>query len=69
MAHNMLLDGNTSEDSHSLDRRPWVGDAKLGLALIWNRWQLAFANVWRSREFEGQREHDQFGSLTLSRAF
>ncbi len=69
MAHNMLLDGNTFEDSHSVDRRPWVGDAKLGLALIWNRWQLAFANVWRSREFEGQREHDQFGSLTLSRAF
>ncbi len=66
MAHNMLLDGNTFEDSHSVDRREWVGDAKVGLALTWSRWQLAFATVWRTHEFEGQDEHDQFGSLTLS---
>ncbi|HSX72203.1 MAG TPA: lipid A deacylase LpxR family protein [Pseudomonas sp.] len=66
MAHNMLLDGNTFRDSHSVDREPLVGDAQLGLALTWDRWQLSFANVWRSKEFEGQNEHDQFGSLSLS---
>ena len=66
MAQNMLLDGNTFEDSHSVDRRDWVGDAKVGVALSWSRWQLAFASVWRTREFEGQQEHDQFGSITLS---
>ncbi|MCQ4323387.1 DUF2219 domain-containing protein [Stutzerimonas stutzeri] len=66
MAQNMLLDGNTFEDSHSVDRREWVGDAKLGVALTWDRWQLAFASVWRTHEFEGQQEHDQFGSITLS---
>lgn len=69
MAHNMLLDGNTFEDSHSVDRREWVGDAQLGVALMWSRWQLAFTSVWRSREFEAQQEHDQFGSITLTRAF
>lgn len=36
MAHNLLLDGNTFEDSHSVDRREWVGDAKLGAALTWD---------------------------------
>jgi len=51
-----------------VDRREWVGDAKLGVALTWSRWQLAFASVWRSREFQGQKEHDQFGSITLSTA-
>ncbi|MCW3148950.1 lipid A deacylase LpxR family protein [Stutzerimonas stutzeri] len=66
MAQNMLLDGNTFEDSHSVDRREWVGDAKLGVALTWTRWQLAFASVWRTHEFEGQQKHDQFGSITLS---
>lgn len=66
MAHNLLLDGNTFEDSHSVDSREWVGDAQLGFALTWNRWQLAFTNVWRSDEFEEQDRHDQFGSLTLS---
>lgn len=66
MAHNMLLDGNTFEDSHSVDRRQWVGDAQVGVALTWSRWQLAFASIWRTREFESQQEHDQFGSITLS---
>ncbi|MGO2414740.1 MAG: hypothetical protein ACTH7H_03160 [Cobetia crustatorum] len=27
---------------------------------------MAFVNVWRTHEFETQRESDQFGSLTLS---
>lgn len=69
MAHNMLLEGNTFKDSHSVDSREWVGDAKAGVALTWNSWQLAFASVWRTREFHGQDEHDQFGSLTLSAWF
>lgn len=66
MAHNMLLDGNTFEDSHSVDRRPWVGDAQVGMALSWNRWQLSYSSVWRTREFEEQNSSDQFGSVTLS---
>lgn len=66
MAHNMLLDGNTFKDSHSVDREKWVGDAQLGFAMLWDRWQLSFANVWRSHEFKTQQEHDQFGSVTLS---
>ena len=66
MAYNMLLDGNTFEDSHSVDRRPWVGDAQIGLALSWNRWQLTYSSVWRTHEFEEQDSGDQFGSITLS---
>lgn len=69
MVHNMLLDGNTFSDSHSVDRRPWVGDANLGLALTWSRWQLSFVSVWRTKEFEEQDGSDQFGSLTVSTAF
>ncbi|MCT8467757.1 lipid A deacylase LpxR family protein [Chromohalobacter canadensis] len=66
MAHNLLLDGNTFEDSHSVDRRQWVGDALTGVALTWDSWQLTYTSVWRTHEFEAQDEHDQFGSLTLS---
>lgn len=69
MAQNMLLEGNTFKSSHSVDPREWVGDAKAGVALTWNSWQLAFASVWRTREFNGQDEHDQFGSLTVSTWF
>ena len=66
MAYNMLLDGTTFEDSHSVDRRPWVGDAQLGLAVSWDRWQLTYSSVWRTHEFESQDDGDQFGSITLS---
>lgn len=69
MAQNMLLEGNTFKSSHSVDPNEWVGDAKAGIALTWDSWQLAFAGVWRTREFRGQDEHDQFGSLTLSSWF
>lgn len=69
MAQNMLLEGNTFKSSHSVDPNEWVGDAKAGIALTWNSWQLAFASVWRTREFRGQDEHDQFGSLTVSTWF
>lgn len=66
VAHNMLLDGNTFHDSHSVDREDLVGDAQLGLTLMWDRWQLSAANIWRTREFKGQNEPDQFGLLSLS---
>ena len=69
MAHNLLLDGNTFEDSHSVDRREWVGDAQVGAALTWDRWQVAYTYLWRSKEFEEQDRFDQFGSIVLSTWF
>lgn len=66
MAHNLLLDGNTFEDSHSVEREPWVGDAQAGVTMTWQDWQLSLTNVWRTREFEGQDRHDEFGSIQLS---
>lgn len=66
MAHNLLLDGNTFEDSHSVDRREWGGDLQLGVVASWGRWQVAYANVWRSREFERQKEVNRFSSVTFS---
>lgn len=69
IAHNLLLDGNTFEDSHSVDREEWVGDALIGVALSWDRWQLSLAHAWRTKEFASQNAHHAFGSLTLSRWF
>lgn len=69
MAHNLLLDGNTFEDSHSVDRNEWVGDALVGASLTWDRWQVTFAHAWRTDEFAGQDSHHAFGSITLSRWF
>lgn len=69
MAQNLTLDGNTFRNSHSVDRKAWVGDVSAGLALAWNDWQVTYAAVQRSREFDGQEEQDKFGSITLSKRF
>ncbi|XUO86007.1 lipid A deacylase LpxR family protein [Halomonas sp. KM072] len=69
MAHNLTLDGNTVRDSHSVDRKEWVADASTGLALAWEDWQVTYAVVQRTREFEGQDEQDVFGAMMLTKRF
>ncbi|HZJ82149.1 MAG TPA: lipid A deacylase LpxR family protein [Guyparkeria sp.] len=66
MAHNLLLDGNSYTASHSVEREPWVGDAKAGFAFEWDRWQMTYTMIWRSEEFSQQEHPDRFGSLSLS---
>jgi lipid A 3-O-deacylase len=70
VARDLFLDGNTFRDSPSVDKRPFVADLSYGFGLIAGRWQLTFTQVYRTREFETQpHKYNEFGSLTLSRAF
>lgn len=66
MARNLLLDGNTFEDSHSVNKRQWVGDLEFGGAISWDRYNLSLTTMKRSREFERQDGADYFGVVTLS---
>lgn len=70
VARDIFLDGNTFRDSPSVDKRPFVADLSYGVGFIAGRWQLTFTQVYRTREFETQRlKYNEFGSLTISRAF
>ncbi|MFC7368243.1 lipid A deacylase LpxR family protein [Vreelandella zhaodongensis] len=69
MAQNLTLDGNTFRNSHAVDRKAWVADASVGLAIAWEDWQVTYAAVQRSREFDGQGEQDKFGAMTLTKRF
>jgi len=67
MGRNIFLDGNTFEDSHSVDKRILVGDLQVGIVItMLESVRLAYTNVFRSKEFAGQEGIDQFGSLHLS---
>ena len=66
VARNLLLDGNTFEDSHSVDKKQWVGDLELGGAVSWDRYNLSLTTLKRTREFEQQDDDDYFGVVTLS---
>jgi hypothetical protein len=63
---DIFLDGNSWRDSHSVDKKPLVGEAAIGVSALFEHWKLSFARVHRSREFEGQPGGHSYGSLSVS---
>ncbi|MGQ0656620.1 MAG: lipid A deacylase LpxR family protein [Chromatiales bacterium] len=66
---DIFLDGNTYEDSHSVEKEDIVGDLILGAGVTWQRLKLTYAHVLRTKEFEGQDEASQYGSVNLTVTF
>ncbi len=69
VARDIFLDGNTFEDSASVDKKYLVGDATAGLALTFSDYRLSYSLNARSKEFNGQEEESVFGAVTLSTKF
>jgi len=67
--HNIFLDGNTFSDSHSVDKKQFVGDLQAGLAAQWDRFRFSYTQIFRTKEFKGQDSADIFGALNLSYHF
>ena len=66
VARNLFLDGNTFEDSASVDRNPLVGDFQTGFTISAGDWRLAYTYVTRTEEFDTQPTQQDFGALALS---
>jgi hypothetical protein len=69
VAHDIFLDGNTFASSHSVDKHLLVGDAQVGIVVIYGGVRLAATQIFRTREFKGQRQADRFGAISLSANF
>lgn len=73
VAHDFSLDGNLFRTSHSVTRRPLVGQAALGVSVhgpvAGHGVRLAMMRVFRSREFDEQSSNHAFGSIALSIEF
>lgn len=69
VARNIFLDGNTFQDSRSVDKKPFVGGAQLGVAIVINDTRFAYTHVFRTKEFDTQRNANQYGALTASFRF
>lgn len=65
VAHNIFIDGNTFGNSHSVERKVFVADLSTGVAVNYHNTGVAFALVYRSREFDGQKEGQVFGTISL----
>lgn len=66
VAWDIFLDGNTFKDSHNVDKEPVVADISTGISFLTGRWKTSWAYVVRTREFEDQLHHQDYGSLSLS---
>lgn len=69
VARNIFLDGNSFRNSPSVDKKPLVGDANVGLSFTYGRTQLSYTLNWRSEEFHGQDGADLFGAVSLGYRF
>lgn len=70
VARNLLLDGNTFEDSRSVNSEALVGDLSGGLALFWgSAVRLDTAVTYRTKEFEAQDEATTLWGINLTVGF
>ncbi len=69
VGRNIFLDGNSFRDSPSVDKKWLVGSLQGGVALTYRNTRLSYTHVLMTKEFDTQREAEQFGALTLSYRF
>ena len=71
VGRNIFLDGNTFEDSRSVDKKNLVGDLSAGVALFWaNDFRMDASATYRTKEFDGQTgDRVIFGGLNLAFGF
>jgi len=66
VARDITLDGNTFEDSPSVDKKPLVADLYAGIGMGTSHWQLTYAQAYRTKEFDGQANRSVFGSISVT---
>ncbi len=69
VARDILLDGNTFRDSHSVDKEPFVADFIGGVGVIIHRVKITYSHVYRTKEFETQKDEQHFGVIAASFTF
>jgi len=63
---DIFLDGNTFRDSHSVEKKSFVGEAVAGVSVICGRFKLSYAQVFQTKFFDIQENNHSFGSLAIS---
>lgn len=64
--HDISLDGPLFRDFEmGISKKGFVGEAYLGGAVRFKKWELSYMHTFRSKEFEEQPNGAQFGSIAL----
>lgn len=66
VGRNIFLDGNSFEDSRSVDKENWVATGKVGFGLRFDYVEVNFTMIWKTKEFVAQPESVRYGSITAT---
>lgn len=69
VAHDIFLDGNTWENSPSVDKKILVADLSMGFAVNFDMFKLTYRHLFRTKQFDNQKQGQIIGSLTLTYSF
>ncbi|MCB2184756.1 MAG: lipid A deacylase LpxR family protein [Desulfobulbaceae bacterium] len=69
IGRNIFLDGNTFTESHDVDKKYFVADIMAGISVHLNGVKLTYSHVYKTKEFDAQKEEQIFGSVSLSFVF
>jgi lipid A 3-O-deacylase len=69
VAHNIFLDGNTFGNSPSVGHNVFVADLSTGFVINWRNTKMAYALVYRTKEFNAQIAPQIFGTVSLNWTF
>lgn len=69
VGRNIFLDGNSFQNSPSVDKRKIVKTLQYGATVVYNDVRVSYTNIFVSREFKGQKNSTEFGAITLSYRF
>jgi hypothetical protein len=66
---DLFLDGNTFQESHSVEKKLFVADLMTGIAVRFGSLQLSYAFTVRTKEYEEQEKNHNFGAFNASYTF
>jgi len=69
VGRNIFLDGNTFGNSPSVGHNPFVADLSIGVAMNIKNTKLAYAFVYRTKEYSEQVAAQVFGTVSLNWTF
>lgn len=66
---DITLDGNTYQDSHSVDKLNIVADFMTGIGMEYGRIRASYSYIYRTKQFRSQRRNQIFGALSVSYSY
>jgi hypothetical protein len=69
LLRDIFLDGNSFQDSHRVDKRPFTMDISLGMGIRVGRFNFSYAYVFWTKRFKTETKEHVFATLSLSYSY